>query len=101
MSLGRVIQEKSLPLRDVSKNVRSDLMTAVNGSNNPIKTVYSADDAFYLLTIPDSNITYCFDVRAPLEDGSFRATTWSGIDASQLCHKSSRRFLHGIRLRNC
>ena len=29
MSLGRLIQEKSLPLRDVSKNVRTDLMALV------------------------------------------------------------------------
>ena len=80
MSLGRVIQEKSLPMRDVSKNVRTDLMEAVTGSTtNPVKSVYSADDAFYVLTVPDANITYVFDVRAPLEDGSFRATTWSGI----------------------
>ena len=80
MSLGRVIQEKSLPLRDVSKNVRTDLMQAVLATTtNPVKSVYSADDAFYLLTIPDSNITYVFDVRTPMQDGSFRATTWSGI----------------------
>ena len=86
MSLGRVIQEKSLPLRDVSKNVRTDLMEAVTGTTtNPVKSVYSADDAFYLLTIPDANITYCFDVRTPLEDGSFRATTWTSI--APLCYQ--------------
>ena len=79
MSLGRVIQEKSMPLRDVSKNVRTDLMQLVNFESLPIKTVYSPDDAFYLLTLPSSNTVYCFDVRTPLEDGSFRATTWSGI----------------------
>ena len=80
MSLGRIIQEKSLPLRDVSKNVRTDLMQAVLATTtNPVKSVYSADDAFYLLTIPDANITYVFDVRTPMQDGSFRATTWSGI----------------------
>ena len=79
MSLGRLIQEKSLPLRDVSKNVRTDLMAMSNFESLPVKSVYSAEDAFYLLTFPSSNTTYCFDVRQPMEDGSFRVTTWSGI----------------------
>ena len=79
MSLGRLIQEKSLPLRDVSKNVRTDLMALVKFESQPIKSIYSPDHAFYLLTLPSSNTVYCFDVRAPLEDGSFRATTWSGF----------------------
>ncbi len=77
MSLGRLIQEKSLPLRDVSKNVRTDMMELVKFESQPIKSVYSPDHAFYLLTLPSSNTIYCFDVRTPLEDGSFRATTWS------------------------
>ena len=76
MSLGRLIQEKSLPLRDVSKNVRTDLMSFVKAETLPVKSTYSPDDAFYLITFPTSNTTYCFDVRTPLEDGSFRATTW-------------------------
>ena len=79
MSLGRLIQEKSLPLRDVSKNVRTDLMELVKFESLPIKSIYSPDHAFYLLTLPSSNTVYCFDVRAPLEDGSFRATTWSAF----------------------
>ena len=79
MSLGRLIQEKSLPLRDVSKNVRTDMMELVKFESQPIKSIYSPDHAFYLLTLPSSNTVYCFDVRAPLEDGSFRATTWSGF----------------------
>jgi hypothetical protein len=79
MSLGRLIQEKSLPLRDVSKNVRTDLMEMSNFESLPVKSLYSAEDAFYLLTFPSSNTTYCFDVRQPMEDGSFRVTTWSGI----------------------
>ena len=79
MSLGRLIQEKSLPLRDISKNVRTDLMEMSNSESLPVKSVYSAEDAFYLLTFPSSNTTYCFDVRQPMEDGSFRVTTWSSI----------------------
>ena len=80
-SFGRIIQEKSLPMRDVSKNVRNDLIKAVAAQTNPIKSVYSAEEAFYLLSFSESGVTYCFDMRGPLdESGAYRATTWSSID---------------------
>ena len=78
-SFGRTVQEKSMPMRDISKNVRSDLLSLVFNSTNPIKSLYSAEEAFYLLSIPDSNTVYCFDMRRQLEDGSNRVTTWSSI----------------------
>ena len=86
MSLQRIIQEKSLPLNDVSRNIRTDLLTYIsqevesNGHRKAIKAVYSPIDAFYLLTLPESQVVYCFDVRAPLENGSFRVTTWSVLN---------------------
>lgn len=96
MSLGRLIQEKSLPLRDVSKNVRTDLMTLVKAETKPIKSIYSPDDAFYLLTLPSCSTTYCFDVRSPLEDGSFRATTWSGLGPLSFADRTSEGFYIGL-----
>jgi hypothetical protein len=96
MSLGRLIQEKSLPLRDVSKNVRTDLMGFVKAETLPVKSTYSPDDAFYLITFPSSNTVYCFDVRVPLEDGSFRATTWSGIMPLSFAQISSNGFYMGL-----
>ena len=78
-SFGRTIQEKSLPMRDISKNVRTDLLHLVPLQTNAIKTLYSSEEAFYLLTLPDSNTVYCFDMRRQLEDGSNRVTTWSGL----------------------
>ena len=79
-SFGRTIQEKSMPMRDISKNVRTDLMSLVSLQTNAIKSLYSSDNAFYLLTLPDSNTVYCFDMRTPLEDGSHRVTTWSSLN---------------------
>ena len=78
-SFGRTIQEKSMPMRDISKNVRNDLMELVSVQTNPIKSLYSPEEAFYIITLPDSNTTYCFDMRTSLPDGSQRATTWSDI----------------------
>ena len=76
-SLGRVIQEKSLPMRDLSKNIRDDLVqvTSTETKDN-IKSVYSEDNAFYLLLFPSYQRIYCFDMRSMLQDGSARVTTW-------------------------
>lgn len=79
-SFARTIQEKSMPMRDISRNVRSDIIDLVHQQNNPIKAVYSANEAFYLLSFSDSNIVYCFDMRTPLQDGSHRVTTWTGMN---------------------
>ena len=79
MSLGRLIQEKSQPLRDISKNVRSDLMADVPSDTTGVKSVYSPENAFYLLSLPAVNKVYVFDLRGALEDGSYRATKWTAI----------------------
>jgi hypothetical protein len=79
-SFGRTIQEKSMPMRDISNNVRTELTSAVRQQTNPIKSIYSADEAFYLLSLQDSNTVYCFDMRNTLPDGANRVTTWGGVN---------------------
>lgn len=81
-SLTRVIQEKSLPFRDLSKNVRDDLITNVASESSiaAIKGTYYSRDAFYLLALPTTKIVYCFDTRAPLQDGANRVTIWNNIE---------------------
>tara|TARA_Y100000004_G_scaffold102062_1_gene114486 strand:- start:2550 stop:4079 length:1530 start_codon:yes stop_codon:yes gene_type:complete len=89
-SLGRTIQEKSVPMTDVSKNVRDTLLYDISAEATlPIKSAYSPEESFYLLFLPTSKKVYCFDTRAALEDGSLRATIWpvvttilSGLRAS-------------------
>jgi hypothetical protein len=79
-SLQRVIQEKSLPFRDVSKNVRDELIQAVRGESlSNVKAVYYPRDAFYLLSLPSSDIVYCFDTRGTLENGASRVTVWDSL----------------------
>ena len=69
-SLQRVIQEKSLPFSDLSKNIRDDLMQNVRSETaTNIKAVYYDRDAFYLLSLPTTRFVYCFDTRSSLEDG--------------------------------
>jgi hypothetical protein len=79
-SLMRTIQEKSAPERDLSKNIRNDLMVAVAGETLAnIKSIYSEREAFYLLVTPSIDTTWCFDTKAYLQDGSARVTTWDSI----------------------
>lgn len=95
-SLMRTIQEKSAPLRDLSKNVRTDLMGIVSGENKDnIKSVYSPLDGFYLLTLPLLNSVYCFDMKAMLQDGAARVTVWDSITPKSLYRKADGTLLLG------
>ena len=87
-SLGRLIQERSNPLDNVSKNVNSDLLDSFNDASftqADLRSVYSPKDRFYLLSLPKASgstevgKTWCFDTRVRLEDGSYRCLgCWDG-----------------------
>ena len=79
-SLGRVVQEKSLPITDLSRNIKQELIANVLAKTAPISTVYSPENYFYLLCFPDLNLVYCFDVRGTLENGAYRVTRWPSVD---------------------
>ncbi len=96
-SLQRVIQEKSLPMRDISKNVRDDLMAAVASETDltKIKSIYFERDAIYLLTLPATKFVYCFDTRAALQDGAMRVTIWDSIEPKAFCVTQDRNLFIG------
>lgn len=95
-SLGRLIQEKSMPLRDVSKNVRDDLIANINSETAAnIKAVYSPTDSFYLLSLPTTGYTYCFDTRGTLENGAARTTIWNNINPTAFCFTEARQLYIG------
>ena len=94
-SLGRTIQEKSAPMRDISKNVRTEMMSFVSSETGRIYSVYSPEEAFYLLHLENAGETYCFDMRSPLEDGSARVTKWDSITPQCLCRLRDGTLLLG------
>lgn len=98
-SLGRVIQEKSAPMRDLSRNVRDQLLNEVSSEGGIIKSVYYEKEAFYLLTIPSLQKVWCFDIRSALEDNSFRVTTWTSPNLNSFCVTRDRKLLIGTSLR--
>jgi len=92
----RTIQEKSAPFRDISKNVRNDLMGIVAGETLAnVKAVYSEINAFYLLTLPTNQSVYVFDTRGYLPDGSARVTQWTSITPSALLSRRNGDLLLG------
>ena len=95
-SFARTVIEKSVPIGDLSKNVRSDLMNSVSGETLAnIKAVYSETEAFYLLVLPLVKTVFCFDTRVQLQDGAFRATTWDSIEPSALLSRRNGNLLIG------
>lgn len=95
-SFARTVIEKSVPLGDLSRNVRSDLINIITGETlDSIKSVYSETEAFYLLTLPFVKEVYCFDTRTQLQDGSFRVTSWDSIEPTALLSKRDGNLLIG------
>jgi hypothetical protein len=92
----RTIQEKSAPLRDLSRNVRNDLMTYITTETaSDIKAAYSEVNAFYLLILPIAKQVYVFDTKAQLQDGSARVTTWDSIEPTALYSRRNGDLLIG------
>ena len=75
-SFGRTIQEKSMPISSLSGNISKDIIAALQNETEFFRSVYSPEEGFYLLTFTSEAVTYCFDVRGTLENGSYRVTRW-------------------------
>lgn len=75
-SFGRTIQEKSMPVRTLSKTITKDIIEEIQKEGSFFRTVYSPEESFYLLSFVGRSTTFCFDLRGPLQDGSLRVTRW-------------------------
>jgi len=94
-SLARTVQEKSVPMTDLSANIRSTLSSYLLTETGNIISIYSPEEAFYLLHLPASEQTYCFDTRTPLENGTYRTTVWNGINPQAMCRTRTGDLLLG------
>lgn len=99
-SFNRTVQENSMPLRELSLNIRDDLVgyLAVETVNN-IRSAYYEKDAFYLLTFPGSKVIVYFDLRQTLQNGAARTTLWNnvaGTNYTAFCSTEDRELLIGL-----
>lgn len=79
-SLSRLIQEKSNPLDNVSKNVRDYLNAGVAAEDlDKIRSVFSPEESFYLLSLPTVGKVFCLETSARLQDGALRVTEWDHL----------------------
>ena len=79
-SLGRTIQEKSSPIGDISRNINFDIKNFLASDGDNLKMVFDPTNAFIVCAFTGVAALFVFDTRFPLENGSFRATTWSNIE---------------------
>lgn len=99
ISLGRLIQERSNPIDNLSKNVQSSLIEDINLSGfdlTDLRSVYSPKDRFYLLSLPrvdgstEVGTTWTFDTRGKLQDGSARCLgNWTGLIPTLLWRRAN------------
>lgn len=89
-SLGRTIQEKSLPLSDLSVNIKTELIDVISTETDPLSSIYSPENSFYLLCFPSQAVVYCFDLKGKLENNAYRVTRWTSVK-----HKSFARDTDG------
>jgi hypothetical protein len=99
-SFNRTIQEKSMPMRELSLNIRDDLVSflAVETMNN-VRSVYFEEEAFYLLMLPGSRTMIYFDMRSALPNGAARATFWrasDGVIYKAAVNTQDRKLLLGV-----
>ncbi len=99
-SFGRTIQEKSMPLSNLSATITKDIISLLSSSNETFTSVYHPEESFYLLTFRSQDITLCFDVRGTVENGAYRVTRWPGTGFTGYERKDDGTLLigssHGI-----
>ena len=78
-SLERNIAFSTVPLTEVTTNVKDDLISDIaSATNATIQSTYNATEGLYILRLGANY--WAFDTKHKLEDGSLRASKWSGIN---------------------
>ena len=94
--LARTIQEKSIPLGDLSINVRTDIRgVSSKGDLNMVRASYSPDENMYIVMFPYVHECYVFDTRITLDNGALRATKWPAIEIHCAAVAEDRRMWFG------
>lgn len=81
-SLGRTIQEKSVPIGDLTYNVRKDVTAQIASTidKGSISLSFWADEDLAVLIFSDDAICYTMQTRAPSNTGGYKITRWTKCD---------------------
>lgn len=75
-SLARTVLQDNMPMKDISANVRDDIIESIeNETATNIRSTYNEKYGFYLLTFPTLSKTWVCDVRLS-DQGIYRWTQW-------------------------
>lgn len=84
-SLGRTVQNETAPINDVSLNIRDYFRTLVAAeTSNLIRSVYHEREGFYLINLPSSGYTFCFNLKFTTDNQLPVVTQWTGINPKAL-----------------
>ncbi len=97
-SFGRTIQEKSMPISNLSGTITKDIIRLLTTETEDFKSVYHPEENFYLVTFIGQDVTLCFDIRGTLDDGSYRATRWPGTSFTSYVRQDNGDLLIGSAL---
>ena len=78
-SVGRTIQEKSVPMGDLTYNVRGDVtqVIAKTADKSEIALDYWASEGIVVLLFPSGGQAYVMEARAPSPSGGHKVTRWT------------------------
>ena len=81
-ALSRTIQEKSAPIRTLSRNINDTLIAYADNESlqSKIRGGYSPKEQMYVLALPTTKVVFYFDLRAVLQDGAARTTIWTSMN---------------------
>jgi hypothetical protein len=97
-SFGRTVQENSMPVNSLSGTITKDIIALLTVETESFKSVYHPEENFYLITFTNQDVTYCFDIRGTLENGSYRATRWPGTTFTSYVRQDNGTLLIGSSL---
>lgn len=84
-SVSRGLESQTMPLTDLSTQVRTVLVEQLDGAD-PVRAAYSPTDRAYLVRIKniDAISFWYFDVGNRLQNGDLRAFRWTGINYTSI-----------------
>ncbi len=96
-SFQRTVQEKSMPIGDLSLNIKTEFIESNRVRTGPTVSVYSPENSFYLIGFPGQRVIYCFDLKGALENGAYRVTRWPSASFSAFCRATDGTVYLGSR----
>lgn len=80
-SLGRSIQEQSVPIGDLTANVRTDIASKISSVSDlsSVSLSYWPSEGITVCNFEEADFAYVLDMRKPSSTGGLRITTWSEV----------------------